>query len=338
MNPIKARKIKDTDFLTATMRIRSQEKYLMDKERAGRLIDARSDDEAIKVLGECGYGEMQALSNDELDRVLRGFREDLYAQLQEMLPVPELLDVFRARYDYHNVKALLKSPGGEEDGKGLLVSSGRVPPAELLRAFKELDFKELPPPLPEAVPEARELLARTGDPQKADFLLDLACLAEMLSLARKTKSAFLIAYVRLYIDIQNLRALVRARRIGKDAQFLRPALAPGGRVGAEGILVCLQEGRPIAEAYAQSDLSGAAEEGEKAARGDAGLTEFEKICDDLLLEKAEKTRYVPFGEQPVLAFLLFREAEMTMIRTVVSGRMAGVPAGDLREKLRSRYA
>ena len=330
--------IKDTDFLTSTMRVRCREKYLMDRERADRLVDARGDDDVIKVLNECGYGEIQSLSNQELDRVLQQFREELYAFLEEILPVPELLDVFRVRYDYHNIKALLKTSLIEEEGRGLLVSSGRVPSMKLYKAFKEQDFTELPPKMAEVIPEARELLARTDDPQKADFLLDKACLEEMFALAKGTKSAFLTDYVRLYIDIQNLRALVRSRRIGKDSAFLRSALVPGGHMKPEDVCLCLQEGGSIAALYASTKLVALAKEGEKAAKGEGTLTDFEKLCDNLLLEKVEASRNVSFGEQPVLAYLLLREAEMTMLRTVVSGRAAGLSTGKLREKLRARYA
>ncbi|MCL2082631.1 MAG: V-type ATPase subunit [Oscillospiraceae bacterium] len=332
------RAIKDTDFLTSTMRVRCREKYLFDRERVERLIDARGDDEAIKVLNECGYGEMQSLSNAELDRVLGQFRGELYAFLEEILPFDGMLDVFRVRYDYHNVKSLLKTSSIEDEGRGLLVPSGRVPADELYRAFVESDFSGLPGELTEVILQARELLARTDDPQKADFFLDKACLEEMTALAKKTKSAFLTDYTRLYLDIQNLRALVRSWRIGKDSAFLRSALVLGGYVGTEGILLCLQENGSISQLYAGTPLSELSGEGEKVAKGDGVLTYFEKCCDNLLLEKVEENRHVSFGEQPVLAYLLLREAEMTMLRTVISGRLAGLSPGELREKLRLHYA
>jgi len=330
--------MKDTDFLTSTMRVRALEKTLMDKDRAERLIDARSDEEAVKVLGECGYEEMRALSAGELDRVLGRFRRGLYEMMEDMLPIPELLDVFRLRYDYHNVKALLKSAVTGEDGTPLLSESGRVPLKALRQAFEEKNFSDLPPALAQVIPEARELLARTDDPQKADFLLDSACLREMLALAQASKSDFLLDYTRLYIDVQNLRALVRAKRIGKDEGFLKAALAEGGHTDPERLRLCLRENLSIADLYAQDALSQAAEAGDKAAKGQGSLTEFEKRCDDALLNKVAETRYIPFGEQPILAYLLLREAEMTMLRTVLSGRMAGVPAPDLREKLRAPFA
>lgn len=82
----------------------------------------------------------------------------------------------------------------------------------------------------QAVLRAREVLAATGDPQQADLVLDRACFQEMESLARACGSAFLQGYVRLSVDAANLRAAVRAARMGKGSEFLNQILLPGGNV------------------------------------------------------------------------------------------------------------
>ena len=47
--------MKDTDYLTISARVRAMENSLLTKERRERMVDARSDEEAVKVLTECGY-------------------------------------------------------------------------------------------------------------------------------------------------------------------------------------------------------------------------------------------------------------------------------------------
>ena len=48
-------KIRDTDYLTISARVRAMENRLVTRERMERMVEARSDDEAVKVLAECGY-------------------------------------------------------------------------------------------------------------------------------------------------------------------------------------------------------------------------------------------------------------------------------------------
>ena len=56
-------KIRDTDYLTISARVRAMENRLVTRERMERMVEARSDDEAVKVLTECGY----AVSYTHLD-------------------------------------------------------------------------------------------------------------------------------------------------------------------------------------------------------------------------------------------------------------------------------
>ena len=63
--------------------------------------------------------------------------------------------------------------------------------------------------------------------------LDRACFAELMDLAKRTGSAFLLEYIRHGIDCANLRTVVRGVRLGRDAGFLLRAQAPGGYVNPE---------------------------------------------------------------------------------------------------------
>lgn len=47
---------KDTDYVTVSTRIHAMENRLLNRERIERMISAPSEDEALKVLDECGYG------------------------------------------------------------------------------------------------------------------------------------------------------------------------------------------------------------------------------------------------------------------------------------------
>ena len=67
------------------------------------------------------------------------------------------------------------------------------------------------------------------------------------------------------------------------------------------------------------------------------MTVFEKACDDAVLRAAGAARRVPFGVEVALGYLAAKEAEWMAVRTVLSGRMAGVPAEALRERLREQY-
>lgn len=331
-------KLKDTDYLGLSARIHAMEVSLLSRERMERMLEARSDEEAVKVLAECGYGELSRVTPEGVDRLLTDRRERLLHELEGGLPDPRLLEVFKVKYDYHNLKTLLKAETLGEDFDRLLSPAGRLPAAELKERLSGTSQRGgLPEHLDKAVREAREVFHATGDPQRLDFALDRAYFTEMAQLAQDTGSDYLKGYVAILVDAANLRCLVRALRMGKSADFLKGVLFQGGSVGERGILnVASAGGGGLVELYASTPLRHAAEIGAVAVRG-GGLTAFEKECDDAVTRYLAGAKYVPFGEAPVIGYLAAVENELTNLRIILSGRMAGLEADVIRERLRESY-
>ncbi len=239
-------KIRDTDYLTISARVRAMENRLVTRERMERMVEARSDDEAVKVLAECGYEELPALTNRGLDELLSAARAALYRELGGAVPDKRLVELFQMKYDYHNAKALVKGAAVGADADRLLMEGGRWSAAQVKEAFQRDSLREFTGPFRRAVVQARETLNGGNDPQ----------------------------------------------------------LAAGAAL---------------------------------TAPGSGELTAFERLCDDAVMGYLAQARRIPFGEQAVVGYLYAREAEFTAIRTILSGRMAGLDADTIRERLREAY-
>jgi len=331
------KKISDTDYLHITTRIRSLERQLLNNSRTERMLEARTDDEAAKVLSECGYGEVSMASANDLERVLAESRGGLFAAFESIAPDRALINVFRAKYDYHNLKAIIKSEALSGDAEDLLIDSGRVKAKALLDMLRQDDLRNMPTAMKNAALEARDVLLRTSDPQLSDVLLDNACFKEMREMAAKSKSRFLLGYVKLYIDAANLRAVVRALRVGRGADFLRGVLSPGGYYDPARVIAATVAGSQFSEFYVASLLEEAAAVGAPTARGEMPLTTIERLCDIALIRYMKSAKIIAFGEQPFIAYIAAKEAEIVSIRTIMSGCKAGVSTEVIRERLRESY-
>lgn len=243
--------------------------------------------------------------------------------------------MFKVKYDYHNAKTILKAEAKGLDPMPLLVDTGRVPAAQMLEGLRSSDLRGMPSILQAAVVEAREVLGTTGDPQLADFVLDRAYFEDMFHIAQDSGSSFLEGYVRIQIDSANLRSVVRTLRMGKSMEFLRGVLFQGGNIDINRILNTAAGGN-LEELYAISPLKEAAAAGSAALNG-GGLTRFEKLCDDAVLSYVAGAKYVAFGEAPVIGYLAAKENEFTAVRIIMNGRMAGLDADIIRERLRESY-
>ncbi len=323
------------DYLHLTARVHAQEGRLLTRERLARMLDAPTAQEAARVLSECGYEELDLSTPTGLDAGLARTRRRVVEDLRKSAPDPRLVDFFAIKYDYHNAKVLLKAEAVGRAPGPLLVEGGRYPAALLQGDYARGDLRRLSEPFQTAILEAKALLSASGDPQRADFCLDRAHFSELTELAREVNSPFLAGYTALLIDSTNLRSAVRSIRMGRDAHFLRSGLLPGGGVDLLTLAEAAQGG-DLAALFSHTPLREAAALGAPLRSG-GRLTGFERACDNALMAYLSAARRTPFGEAPVVGYLCAREAELVAIRVVLSGKLAGLSADLLRERLRDTY-
>ena len=316
--------------------LRAREPKLLNRDKAERMLDAATFEEAAKLLTDCGYPDMSQLNADEIDEALAQHRADIYGELERMCNDKSIVDVFKVKYDYHNAKAIIKSEAMGTDAAYLMSGSGRIKPDELLTNYNEERYNLIPEALGSAMREAKETLARTANPQLADFVLDRAYYKELLRSAEKSGSEFLKGYVQLLIDTANLKSSIRTARMHKNQDFLREVLIDGGATGVERII---SSGGPenLAPLYAHTVLEKAAELGTVAAEGGT-MTAFELACDNAVNSYLSNAKLVSYGEETVIAYMAAVETEITAIRMILTSKLAGIDADAIRERLRDLYA
>ncbi len=330
-------KIDETNYLAITAMLAARTGDMLSAERLERMIAAPSDDEAVKTLEECGYGDLTGMSAGEINAALEDHIAAIFNEVENMAPEKELVQMFRMKYDYHNIKTIVKAQGVGVKGDDIVSGRGSVDPEVLQQAFVSGEYLEIPTDLAEAMQEAASILARTSNPQLADFSLDRSYFAALLKLTEGlSDKGFSKAYVKLQIDSANLRSAVRTRRMGKDADFLRLALIPGGEVN-ENAVALADSGESLAELYRVTRLSSAADAGAVAWNG-GSLMAFEQACDNALVNYVREAKIMRFGAAHVVSYLAAMENETTAARMIMSGRMAGLKPETIRERLRDTYA
>lgn len=329
-------KVKDTDYLYLSAMIRSLEPDLLNSRRMDRMIEARSDEDALRVLSECGYGGMESVSMDALENLLDVKRREMFKEMSDLAPDTRIVDIFRMKYDYHNIKALIKCRAVSAKPDGLLIDAGRVDVKSLSAAINQSEYQNLPVNIQPVVKSAADILAATSDPQATDIQIDNAYFKELTDTAAGTESEFLAGYVKALIDSSNLKSTVRTMRMNKGADFLRKVLAEGGSVGIEGIVSAFLSGGRLEELYSSSQLKEAAVLADTVKEG-GSLTAFERLCDNAVMAYLSRVKTINFGDGVLVAYIAAKEAELTSIRIIMAGRSAGLPPDSIRERLRESY-
>ena len=327
---------RDEAYICLSAILRAREPRLLNNDRAERMIDAPTFEEAARMVTDCGYPDMSQMNAQEIEAALEKHRAEIFAEMKRLAPDDGIVDIFRTKYDYHNAKVILKSEAMQINSDHLLSQAGRIEPDKLQYAYTEENYSSLPGRLAEGMKSAREILAKLYNPQAADFALDREYFAELADAAERSGKDFIKDYVKLLTDAANLKSTVRSMKMGKSSGFLQDALIGGGTVDTAKLLAA-EDGADIAEAFRHTALECAAALGAETAAG-ASMTAFELACDNAVNAYLRKSGYVTFGPEPLVAYLAATESEITAIRMILTCRLAGVAPATIRERLRDMYA
>jgi V/A-type H+-transporting ATPase subunit C len=316
------------------------ETKLLDKAKIERMVEARNADEIIKILYETEYAssisEMKGI--EDYETVLSKELSNTYELLSEISPVPELTNLFLLRFDIHNLKTLLKNSYLGEENDELLSSIGTIPLEQLKGMVKDKDFRGLDSILKECVEGIVGEFTVNPDPQLIDVILDKCLYNLMYKAARDNKSSFLMDYISTQIDLINIRSLVRVKVMGYGRDFLKKVILENGKLDHTFFNDIFDETfEALIEKLAFKDYGKVVEEGISNYIKTKSLTKFEKLSDDFVFELAKKGKYVAFGIEPLVGYLMAKENEAKIIRMIMVGKINEIPNELIRERLRDVY-
>ena len=304
------------DFIQSSVRIRYAEKKLLTKQQLQRLADAKSLEDAIKLLNETSYSsEISKLDRPEnYEEVLSDVLNKTYRDVMEISPDKSLVEILSCKYDYHNLKVLVKE-----------------------HIFRELVLKN-DEGLSKDFKECLEFYDKTKDPQDIDIFIDKKYFEKVLGLAEEFKLDMISEYFRAMIDFINLRTFIRCRKQNQVKETLEKVLIKGGDIETEKILEMFYddiEVLPIKfKAYKIGRvLSKIVDE----YRNTSSLNSFEKNMDDYLIEIVRKTKSIHYGAEVIFSFLFAKELEIKNLRLILVGKVNGLSPEFIKERLREVY-
>ena len=98
------------DYGRSVVMVRVFEKRLLTKNKLDRMIEAETPEEVLKLLGETEYSQnMSDIQNtQDYEKILKRETERIFSLIRELSKDTEIVDILSLKYDYHNLKVLLK--------------------------------------------------------------------------------------------------------------------------------------------------------------------------------------------------------------------------------------
>jgi len=321
-------------------RIRVYETKLLDKSKLDRMIDAITADEALKVLQETEYGCFMGSikSADDYEIILSDELKRLFNVMYEISPVKALVDLMSIKYDYHNIKVILKGMFLKEDLSHLIIPVGSLDSSKLKELIENRNLGEFPQILREGIDETISSFENTNDPQMIDIILDKYMFKSLIHIKNEINDTFTDKYVAALIDSTNLKTLLRVKKQNKDREFLKAVIIEDGSIDSDKFLGMLNdEIQNISTKLATSNYAEFIKNGIEYYAKTSSVSLLEKLVDNYIMDIMKDAKIIPFGVQPILAYIYAKETEIKIIRIIMVGKINNISGELVRERLRDIY-
>lgn len=327
-------------FSQVIPRLRVYETKLLDKTKIDRMIDSHSAEEALKVLQETEYANVMTNVKrpEDYEVILGGELKRLFAVMYDISPVKSLVDLMSVKYDYQNIKVILKGMFLKKDLSYLLIPVGTMDSNELKHKIENDNLSELPHLMREGIEEAKADFENTKDPQMVDVILDRYMFKSLVEIKKEINDNFVNKYVDALIDSTNLKTLLRVKKQNKGREFFASVIIEGGSIDKDKLMGMLNDSpENIASKLAFTNYADFIRNGIEYYTKTGSVSLLEKLSDNYVMDMMKDAKIIPFGVEPLLAYIYAKETEIKIIRIIMVGKLNNISAEVVRERLRDIY-
>lgn len=339
------------NFIAASISTRIYEDDLLKARDLERLNDYESLSEVLNALNDSSYSSAIAeLDRDEeYEKILNKELVKVYDKIADVTPDKNISQYLIEKYNFHNLKLLVKEIIQEEDYSKIYSPMANVDTAfikrELLRttdgevslgSVGKKDDREI---YLDYAQKALKAYRESENPAMIDISLDKSYYEREVDLAEKTGIESLLAYTKEAIDLNNIKTLLRIRGQKLDFGHLENALIEGGNLDKNDVLaminmdaneIVLKTSSLKVNSYLKASL-------DRDKKDSENLLDLEKAIDDHFMDFAKKAKAMTYGPEVLLGFLIAKEQEIKNLRIIFISKLNSLPKDFTRERLRETY-
>lgn len=328
------------DYIQAVTRTRVLETKLLSRTRIERMVDAKDIEEVLKILGETEYSNAISGVNkpQDYEKILSFELKRIYKDMYEIAKDKIVLDLLALKYDYHNLKLLVKEKLLGKDFGELYIPIGIGDIQKVRTDYQANNFRDMDERFKVALQEVEKDFETNEDSQRIDIILDKHYFNHIYQLSLETEIPLFINYTRDLIDFTNLRTLIRVKKQQKDMKFLEEVVVSGGNIGKDEIILSLNDSiEAIVAKFRSYDISPNLKLGLESYQQTGRLSEFEKQMDDYLMDLNKPSKFINFGPEPIFSYVIAKETEIKILRIIMVSKLNKLSPEDIRERLRDLY-
>jgi V/A-type H+/Na+-transporting ATPase subunit C len=339
------------DFAYSVALTRTLETLLLNENEVERMMLAKNAKEAFKILNELDYADNKVGIEDpsEFQDVVKEGLMDMKVVLDKVTPDKRVLDTIWHQYDFHNIKVMIKaklSGKSYEDIAELLNHLGRIPIEALEKyifAGEEASFflqeEQTELYIKKKIKKVQELFEKEKkDPQVIDLYLDQKLMKIMHAIAVDSENNFLLNYVKLLIDLSNIKLFFRMKAQEKEEALYEIAFLWNGNIPYMKFQAAYNHKlSEFPEIMKNTNYAKIINEGYKHYESEKTFIFLEKEIENHLTDNIKEAKLIAFGPEALVAYFLAKANNALIIRMILINKLNEVNPEEIKIRLRKLY-
>lgn len=312
-------------------KIRCLETRLLNKTDIERMVSAPDLETAFKVFNDTDYADNLAdVKPHQFKQALDDDFQQARDLLIELIEDPNLRDFLFVKNDLRNIKLFFKAKLTSQD---LTEHQRDFGTADMENLYKYIVDEEkgvsIPQELKEIVDQGFiDLQDKKNDPFYIDTYFDEVFFQTVKKAADKFNNSYINGLFSLLHRINTLKFFVRAKRLGKELNFVKDFLPDKYTAVYD---------RDLEEALRTLNWPVELEAAVEEFLNDQKLWKLEKHLEEAELEYIRKAKFVSYGPEVLVAYYFAKRNAIRNVRLIMTGKMNAVPADKIKERVLEIY-
>jgi len=308
----------DWRYTYATAQARALQSQMLSKTELHDLANAENFTAAAELLSQTKYALPQNANLNDLENILLQRRTELRAIFKKLIIDEEIIEPLIVREDFANMRLALRRKLTEKPVGVDYSNDGSIPAEDFEKIFEEENYTPLPYHMREAIERAVLAYYQDKDIRQIDYALDYTHFEYKLNRAIQAKHIFIINLFRMQIDINNIKTLLRLKFTESE---VRDVFIFGGFLNIRELKIALDaDFETIKNMFAHTPYKEIFEQGINYLTENNSFIKLEQKCEEHIAGFLKTTNNITAGPQPIIAYLLGKEAEIRRLRLILTAK------------------
>ncbi len=323
----------DVRYIFAAAQVKTLAEKFFDSAFFAELANSNSFKEAVELLNGTDYALAASATDEDVEKLLCDRRREAKKLVSHLLIDEKIIEFLQARSDFANMRLairrlVLEKPLGSPAD---YCDQGNIPVDQFEIVFEQEDYTTLPTYLQEAVEAGVLGFYKNKNVRDIDIAIDKVEAEFQLENASQAGSIFLVELMKMYVDINNIRTMMRLKftQMPDGNIFM-----PGGYIDPARLDQIMDIGYDgLAQAFAATPYYHILEAGAAYMQSHNSFLKLEAAAERHFIGYLRSTDQITAGHQPIVAYLLRKEHEIRMVRMVLACKKAQIESKVINDRI-----